>query len=138
MLGFAKMKGFSPWPARKLGHIERSGKVWVRFFGKNELGTIPRKNWTDLTNESHTAIGLKYVKNASYALSLKLMITASNEDHDSDIIQNTAEDSTNTEVTEDGMQQNQADDNMQQVQTPNDMQQNHATDAIQQNHAARW
>ena len=87
MLGFAKMKGFSPWPARKLGHTEASGKLWVRFFGKNQLGTISRKNWTDLTPESYKTIGVKYGKNSAYSLALRKMMSASDENHASDFLQ---------------------------------------------------
>jgi DNA-directed RNA polymerase subunit RPC12/RpoP len=79
MLGFAKLKGFSPWPARKLGQAEAGGKVWVRFFGENQLGTVPRKNWTELTPESHKTVGIKNAKNNKYATALELMIEASDE-----------------------------------------------------------
>ena len=77
MFGFAKLKGYSPWPAKKLG--QSGGKVWVRFFGKNQLGTISRKNWTDLSPESHETIGLKNDKKAGYATALELMTEASKQ-----------------------------------------------------------
>ena len=79
MLGFAKLRGFAPWPARMLGQAIGDGKVWVRFFGKNQLGTITNKNWTKLSTESHKAIGLQNNHKTGYAAALKSMIDASNE-----------------------------------------------------------
>ena len=81
MLGFAKLRGFSPWPAQTIGQAEAGGKTWVRFFGKNQLGTIPRKNWTDLTSESHKTIGLKNAKKVTYRIALDLMMVESNKNH---------------------------------------------------------
>ena len=43
------------------------GKLYVRFFGTNQIGTISRKNWADFSPESHEAIGRKNVKKAGYA-----------------------------------------------------------------------
>ena len=72
MFGFAKLKGYSPWPARKTGHVK--GKLWVSFFGSKQIGTVSHKNWTDLTPESIEKIGLKYSKKGGYAIALKEMV----------------------------------------------------------------
>ena len=77
MLGFAKLRGFSPWPARMIGQTKADGRIWVRFFGKNQLGTIPRKNWTKLSPESHETIGMKNILKAGYKTALDAMIVAS-------------------------------------------------------------
>ena len=44
--GFAKLRGFPPWPAQRKGAAPGKEKLWVRFYGgKNQLGTINVKNW---------------------------------------------------------------------------------------------
>ena len=44
-------RGFSFWPARRTGEFK--GKLWVKFFGTNELGSVSKnKNWIDLSESS--------------------------------------------------------------------------------------
>ena len=49
--GFAKIRGYSFWPARITG--ECKGRVWVKFFGTNDLGTVNKKNnWVSASASS--------------------------------------------------------------------------------------
>ena len=81
MFGFAKLRGFSPWPAQKTGLAQ--GKVWVKYFGCGQLGTVPHKNWTDLTPDSYEKIGLKKSKLSGYSKALEDMIRVSKYEHTS-------------------------------------------------------
>lgn len=68
-LVFAKMKGYSPWPAQILG--KTGSKMYdVFFFGTSQTGKVKKENiWNyDTTCEKFTA---KYGKRKSYALALK-------------------------------------------------------------------
>ena len=51
-LGFAKVKGYSFWPARKVGEAKK--KVWVKFFGVEQLGCVTNneKHWMVLSDLS--------------------------------------------------------------------------------------
>jgi len=56
MFGFAKIRGYSPWPAKVMGEISEKGNFWVQFYGKDEFGSINAKNWTQLTTESYNKL----------------------------------------------------------------------------------
>ena len=77
MFGFAKMRGYPSWPARKMG--QNKNKIWVHFYGTNQFGSIPTNNWTDLSQESHKKFGLTNVGKAGYDVALKAMIDATNQ-----------------------------------------------------------
>ena len=49
MSTFSK-RGFSFWPARKTG--EFNGKTWVKFYGTNDLGTVPKNNWIGFSDSA--------------------------------------------------------------------------------------
>ena len=49
--GFAKIKGFSFWPAKITGEFK--GKLWVKFFGTKQLGLVSKaKNWSCMEESS--------------------------------------------------------------------------------------
>ena len=102
MFGFAKMKGYCPWPAQKKGQVR--GQLWVYFFGSKTFGTISKSKWTDLTSDSYTKIGSKHLKKSGYLKALKEMTeiaklneTANNIDQDP-IVNNAVSDTATGDV----------------------------------------
>ena len=72
MFGFAKIKGYCPWPAKKIG--EKKGQLWVNFLESKQTGTVSKKNWTEMTHDSNRKIGLKNIKKVGYKKALEEMV----------------------------------------------------------------
>ena len=71
--GFAKVKGFKHWPAIKIG--EAKGKLCVKFFGCNQLGSVTSKYWSKLSlRSSKKFTSENYVKDKLCLEAIKEMI----------------------------------------------------------------
>ena len=65
--GFAKVRGFQFWPAKKTGDIKN--KLWVKFFGVNQMGCVPKndKHWLALSDTSFkNFVNAKAMKKKTY------------------------------------------------------------------------
>ena len=72
--GFAKVKGFSFWPAKKTGEIKN--KLWVKFFGVNQMGCVSKndKHWLALSDTSfNNFVNSKAMKKKNYLKAIKEM-----------------------------------------------------------------
>ena len=51
-IGFAKLKGFSFWPAKVAGQFGK--RLWVKFYGTNQFGSIVNdaKHWQILSDKN--------------------------------------------------------------------------------------
>ena len=76
MYGFAKVRGYSFWPAKITG--EAKGKIWVTFFGTSQLGSVTKnkQHWLDISETSLKKLVTNIsMKNISFLNAVKDMVT---------------------------------------------------------------
>ena len=77
-LGFAKIRGYSFWPARLAGQSGK--KLWVKFFGTAEFGSVQRdkKHWLEVSESTLAKFAThQNCKKANYKKAVReLIITA--------------------------------------------------------------
>ena len=88
--GFAKIRGFSFWPAKKSG--VSAGKLWVRFYGSHQFGVISNveKNWIKLNEASLKKFSKpQFLNHSAISKALREMVDVVKDIDDSDLgIQN--------------------------------------------------
>ena len=68
LLGFAKLRGHSFWPAKLSGQTGK--RLWVKFYGTEEFGSIlnDQKHWILMNDGSLKAFSIpKKLKRPKYA-----------------------------------------------------------------------
>ena len=78
--GFAKVRGHSFWPAKKTG--EFNGKIWVNFFGTDQMGTLTKnkQHWLVLSDKSlKRFVTTNTLKRPSYSKAVSEMVNVIKE-----------------------------------------------------------
>ena len=73
-LGFAKIKGYSFWPARLAGQSGR--RLWVKFYGTGQFGSIlnDKNHWLILSDITLAKFAPQNFKKPNYLKAVREMI----------------------------------------------------------------
>ena len=92
-LGFAKMRGYSFWPAKKMGEVKN--KLWVKFYGCDQMGAVNNndKHWMPINSDIfRKMVNPKTLKRPSYLKAVTEIANVIKENaSDGDLVNNISE-----------------------------------------------